>query len=257
MEDQRIRHPLFTQSFGLLFLLLVATLLLLAVAGDSTAGRIAVLVVVAAATWQALRASHVRRRVLRLAVPLIPIATLVTIVLALVGSDWTARVVTSGLILLLVVVAPLAIARYFVDNPYVGVNTFFAAVSVYLLVAMFFATLYSLAGTIGGAAHPFFAQHTSPDSVDYLYFSLTTITTTGYGDFTAAGGVGRMTAMLEAIFGQLYLITVVALVVQNLSQLRQDRRRADASQAPDAGAQAGGAQAGGEASGHTERGEAG
>ena len=76
--------------------------------------------------------------------------------------------------------------------------------------------------------------------MDYLYFSFTTITTTGYGDFTAAGGVGRMTAMLEAIFGQLYLITVVALVVQNLSQLRQERRRADGPQTPDAGAQAGG-----------------
>ena len=45
-----------------------------------------------------------------------------------------------------------------------------------------------------------------------------TITTTGYGDFTAASGIGRMTAVLEAIFGQLYLITVVALVVQNLGQ---------------------------------------
>ena len=45
-----------------------------------------------------------------------------------------------------------------------------------------------------------------------------TITTIGYGDLTAAAGVGRMTAVLEAIFGQLYLITVVALVVQNLGQ---------------------------------------
>jgi hypothetical protein len=53
-------------------------------------------------------------------------------------------------------------------------------------------------------------------AIDYLYFSFVTITTTGYGDFTAATGIGRMTAVLEAIFGQLYLITVVALVVQNL-----------------------------------------
>ena len=69
---------------------------------------------------------------------------------------------------------------------------------------------------------PFFVQMPDPahppSSVDYLYFSFVTITTTGYGDFTAASGVGRMTAVLEAIFGQLYLITVVALVVQNLGQ---------------------------------------
>ncbi len=52
-----------------------------------------------------------------------------------------------------------------------------------------------------------------------------TITTTGYGDFTAADRLGRMTAVLEAIFGQLYLITVVALVVQNLGQQSRMGRR--------------------------------
>jgi hypothetical protein len=254
MDDRPPRRALFTESFGLLFLLLVATMLLLAVAGDNKGGRIAVLAVAATATWQALHASHVQRRLLRWALALIPVATAVTIVLALVGSAFTAKVVVSVLILLLVVVSPVAIARYFIQDPRVGVNTFFGAVSVYILVAMFFATLYSLLGTLGGPAHPFFAQHSSANSVDYLYFSFTTITTTGYGDFTAAGGVGRMTAMLEAIFGQLYLITVVALVVQNLSQIRQERRRADLPQTPDAGAQAGGAAP--EAPGPTEQGEA-
>ena len=254
MDDRPPRRALFTESFGLLFLLLVATMLLLAVAGDDKGGRIAVLVVAATATWQALHASHVQRRLLRWALALIPVATAVTIVLALVGSEFTAKVVVSVLILLLVVVSPVAIARYFIQDPRVGVNTFFGAVSVYILVAMFFATLYSLLGTLGGAAHPFFAQHASANSVDYLYFSFTTITTTGYGDFTAAGGVGRMTAMLEAIFGQLYLITVVALVVQNLSQIRQERRRADLPQTPGAGAQAGPVMP--EAPGPTEQGEA-
>ena len=62
-------------------------------------------------------------------------------------------------------------------------------------------------------------------AIDYLYFSFVTITTTGYGDFTAASGIGRMTAVLEAIFGQLYLITVVALVVQNLGQVSRIGRK--------------------------------
>ena len=43
----------------------------------------------------------------------------------------------------------------------------------------------------------------------------------GYGDLTAAGSVGRMMAASEAVFGQLYMITVVALVVQNLGQERR------------------------------------
>jgi len=49
----------------------------------------------------------------------------------------------------------------------------------------------------------------------------------GYGDLTAQGNVGRILAVLEAVLGQLYLITVVALVVQNLGRERNARRRID------------------------------
>ncbi len=223
MDDQRPRHPLFTQSYGLLFLLLIAMMLLVAVAGDSQGGRISVLVVVAAATGQALRASQVQRRLLRAALAVIPLATLVGVVGILLGSQTTGDILSGMLILLLVVVAPVAIAGYFVRNQEITINAFFAAVSVYLLVAMFYATLYSLTAVIGG--RPFFVQTNSAHALDFLYFSFTTITTTGYGDYTAAGGVGRMTAMIEAIMGQLYLITVVALVVQNLAQKRQEQQR--------------------------------
>ena len=105
-------------------------------------------------------------------------------------------------------------------HPVISLNTFYGAVCVYLLIAMFFATTYGLIALFSG--EQFFAQLTmaakDTPAIDYLYFSFVTITTTGYGDLTAATGVGRMTAVLEAIFGQLYLITVVALVVQNLGQ---------------------------------------
>ncbi|MGH2792130.1 MAG: potassium channel family protein, partial [Actinomycetota bacterium] len=56
---------------------------------------------------------------------------------------------------------------------------------------------------------------------DFLYFSYSTLTTVGFGDLTARGDVGRMTSALEALTGQLYLVTVVAVLVGNLI----DRRR--------------------------------
>ena len=52
------------------------------------------------------------------------------------------------------------------------------------------------------------------------------MTTVGYGDLTSALNVGRMLAMVEAVFGQLYLITVVSLLVQNLGTKHQERREA-------------------------------
>lgn len=212
--------PRFADSFGLVLLLLVVSFFVTAAAGDGNPGRIASMIIFAATTWLALRAAQVKRRILRIALALIPLATLIAIILVLVGNDETATIVSKILTVLLVVVAPVAMLRRLVAHPVISLNTFFGAVCVYLLIGMFFATTYGLIALISG--DQFFAQLTiaakDTPAIDYLYFSFVTITTTGYGDLSAATGVGRMTAVLEAIFGQLYLITVVALVVQNLGQ---------------------------------------
>jgi hypothetical protein len=212
--------PRFADSFGLVLLLLIISFFVVAASGDGNPGRIASMIIFATTTWLALRAAQVKRRILRIALALIPLGTAIAIVLVLVGDDNTATIVSKILTILLVVVAPIAILRRLVEHPVISLNTFYGAVCVYLLIAMFFATAYGLIAAIGDTQ--FFAQLTvtpkDTPAIDYLYFSFVTITTTGYGDLTAATGVGRMTAVLEAIFGQLYLITVVALVVQNLGQ---------------------------------------
>ncbi len=227
--DPRLRRllepsPRFADSFGLVLVLLLAGLFLRAATGDTPIGAAATLVVFAAATWLALRASQVRRRGLRVATALIPLAVLVALVMAFLGAGgYDAPTLGAFVTLLLVVVAPVVILRRLLSHPVVNLNTFYGAVSVYILIAMFFATLFSV---IDAAAGPFFAQTDHPTGIDFVYFSFVTITTTGYGDLTAAGGVGRLTAVMEAVFGQLYLITVVALVVQNLARDRLSHRRA-------------------------------
>jgi uncharacterized membrane protein len=78
---------------------------------------------------------------------------------------------------------------------------------------------------------PFFANVDAPDGTDYLYFSFVTLTTVGYGDLVARGSLGRMLAVSEALLGQLYLVTVVALLVGNVGRPRR------ASGEPRAGAE--------------------
>ena len=49
-----------------------------------------------------------------------------------------------------------------------------------------------------------------------LWWAIQTTTTVGYGDLTAAADGGKMLAVIEALSGQLYLVTVVSLVVSRL-----------------------------------------
>jgi len=81
--------------------------------------------------------------------------------------------------------------------------------------------MYVLVGDIGNDG--FFAQPGPHSPVTYLYFSFVTLTTVGYGDYSAGSDVGRMMAVIEALVGQLYLVTVVAIVIGNIGRPRQRR----------------------------------
>jgi hypothetical protein len=49
---------------------------------------------------------------------------------------------------------------------------------------------------------------------------LTTLTTVGYGDLTAAFNLGHTLSATEALTGQIFLVTVVSVVVANLRRRR-------------------------------------
>jgi voltage-gated potassium channel Kch len=59
-------------------------------------------------------------------------------------------------------------------------------------------------------AGAFFTAHEAGTRSDYTYFSFVTMATVGYGDLTAAGGIGRALAVTEGLLGQIYLVTSVA-----------------------------------------------
>jgi hypothetical protein len=103
----------------------------------------------------------------------------------------------------------------------VSMRTITGALSVYLLLGLFCTYMYVLVGDIRNDG--FFAQPGPHSPVTYLYFSFVTLTTVGYGDYSAGSDVGRMMAVIEALVGQLYLVTVVAIVIGNIGRPRQRR----------------------------------
>ena len=95
-----------------------------------------------------------------------------------------------------------------------------AGVVVAIFVGLLFAQLYRTLALFGEG--PFFAQDSAATGIDYIYFSFVCITTLGFGDLSPASGVGEMAAIVEAVLGQLYLVTVVALFVGNLGLKRRE-----------------------------------
>jgi hypothetical protein len=86
---------------------------------------------------------------------------------------------------------------------------------------MVFLSLYGVMAVVGHG--PFFAQGTDGTRAIRLYFSYVTLATLGYGDYTPAGNAGHTFAVLEALVGQIFLVTVVAVVVTRLSgRFRRD-----------------------------------
>ncbi len=101
----------------------------------------------------------------------------------------------------------------------VVVQAVFGSLAVYMLVGLTFAFLIGAVAT-GGSA-PYFASGTDATQNARVYFSFTALTTTGFGDYTAATRGGRALAVLEMLVGQLYLVTVIATLVGNLRHQRR------------------------------------
>jgi Ion channel len=113
---------------------------------------------------------------------------------------------------------PVIIAVRLRKNLYVSFQTVLGAVSVYLVIGMVFSAVDSALSALAGA--PFFAGGPTVSSAEYTYFSFITLATVGYGDYVPAAGLPRAAAVTEALLGQLYLVTIVALLVGNVGRSR-------------------------------------
>lgn len=120
--------------------------------------------------------------------------------------------------LLLAMLAPVVVIRRLLTHRRVRRETLLGAISVYLLIAVAFFYVFLTIDLVQSAS--FFAQ-VAPTS-DLMYFSLTTITTVGYGDLFAVGQPGRLFANAEALIGQLYLVAFVGLMIGMLTQQSRD-----------------------------------
>jgi hypothetical protein len=111
------------------------------------------------------------------------------------------------------------IALSVVTKGEVDTQSITGAVCVYLLLGMMFVFIYGTIAALGSG--PFFAQGTDGTRPLRFYFSYVTLATLGYGDYTPASNLGHTLAVVEALLGQLYLVTVVAVLVTRVKPRRE------------------------------------
>jgi hypothetical protein len=205
--------------FDLLLIVMISAYLLGALTNGRWIDSLRVLLFSVAALL-ALRGSLLPRRTARLI--LVALLAGSAIMLALSFTTETGRGIASiwaGLVLLFAVVV---IVRRVLSIRTVTTQNIYGAVSAYLMIGVAFAAFFAANDYLSGVH--FFAQGQPDSTQTFQYFSFTTLTTLGYGDFTAAGNFGRALADLEALTGQIFLVTLVAFLVSRFRAPGEQKR---------------------------------
>ncbi len=214
--------------YGIVLALLVAGYLASALATSTWVSVLTLLLYVGALVLaiRAARLGGAQVWALRIALTVGSAATLAVLI---AGAGNGVRGTASLWVALVLGATVVLVVRHILRHPVVTLQTIAGALSAYLLIGLMFAEIYTSMSRLSPS--PFFAGGQFPDPATVQYFSFTTLTTLGYGDFTAAHNAGRAVAVLEALLGQIFLVTLVARLVSNFGAV--NARAASRDDEPD------------------------
>jgi len=199
-----------SDAFGLVLVLVLVTYTLASLIENRGWTSVMLTAATGATSVVALVSSHARERFVRASLAL----AILAVVLAAIGAavdDRTWLNIATVIQVSLLAVAMAAVLHRVVTASEVGSRTILGALSVYTVLGILFTFLYGVIDRIQGG--PFFEGHPHPASSDFLFFSYTTLTTTGYGNLVPGGQPGRLVSGLEMMAGQIFLVTLVAGLV--------------------------------------------
>jgi hypothetical protein len=182
------------------------------------------IVLQAAILGAAVIAAHVPRTVARFAWALIA-AVVIGSAVAMFSPAWeigteAPTLITVGLVVLAPLVIVYGVVRSLRVERTITLHAMWGVLGIYLLLGYAFALAFQAIGEFDTGQ--FFAGGTEESTGNFLYFAFVTMTTVGYGDLAPVSGIGRAFAIALALTGQIYLVTVVAIIVSNLGARRGD-----------------------------------
>ena len=191
--------------------------------GDKSIWTSLIALLLQIALFQIAVTAHIKRLRLRhfvfIFAPFMVLGSLAVIgvVTSTVGTDW-GRALAAAFSAALTAGVIMRIFGRVVGAPVIDRRTVINAVTVYLMIGLLFSYVFLAVGALSDGH--FFVQGHQPTTT-YLYFSYITLATIGYGDFTPAHTAGRFLAVAEGLMGQLYLVTILAVIVSNLGRQRK------------------------------------
>jgi len=219
------------RRYGLLLIVLLASYLLSAFLHTAWIAAVEV-GLFSLAGLLALRNSPLRSPTTRLVVTAFLLVSVVMIIVSASFATDAGRGAAAIWTAVLLLATVTLLIRQILLMPTVTIQSIYGAISAYLIIGLLFAAVYSASYYFNG--RNFFTAGEPGNSSTFQYFSFTTLTTLGYGDFTAAGPGGRAIAMIEAMTGQIFLVTLVASLVAAFrpasQSAGQDGAAADAAQ---------------------------
>jgi hypothetical protein len=202
-------------SYGLVFILLITSFLFTPLHFGS--GWLWVRVLLQGGTMLfALHTSRVSRRIMMGASVLVAVCVLLSLIPVFTGGGAAASGVVEAMLALLIAVAMPVILVRILTAGRPDLETVLGAIDVYIMLGLLFSSVFAAIGLLSGPGHPFFEGHSHVTLADYQFFSFVTMTTVGYGNLVPATSSGQSLAVLEALFGQVYLVTLVARLVSGL-----------------------------------------
>jgi hypothetical protein len=213
-----------SDAFGLVLVLALVTYVLASLLENRGWPAVVELAAGTATAVLALISSHTPPRIARTATGLAALAIALAAVAAITGTrGW----LSAGTLLevALLCAATVAVLRRVVTSGAVDTRTILGAISVYAILGLLFTFVYATVERLQGGA--FFGEIANPQNGDFIFFSFTTLTTTGFGDLVPAGQPGRMLSGLEMMIGQIFLVTLVARLVSLWRPGERLRQRAE------------------------------
>jgi Ion channel len=219
--------------YGSLLLILVVTYLLSAFGSGQLVNTVQV-VLFLAVVLIALRNGRFHRKTVQILAVSLLLGSGISVILRFVDNHGVGGALASLWTALILLLAAFLLVRRVLSQPEITAQSIYGVLSAYMIIGLIFSAVYVAMWKFGGA---FFAHGEANNPKTFQYFSFATLTTLGYGDFTAAGDGGRAVAVLEAIIGQMFLATLVARLVAGFRWSDRAAARRAGQQAVPAAAQ--------------------